>query len=595
MGFLDKAYQSVEGMLTYVSRYMIGKDLASYCDLATAVGLDDGDLRNHPHLKDPYILVSDSNSLLTVFDLQGTYQITSASDFDKMVDLLRMKMNGYMAQHGHSLSCAFESDPDRAIDELMRLAEPSLATARRIGLKSEDIILDRVKRNAPFCAFEQNMLVVYTHMSVMGADESKREVKERAARAVEHKLPQLTFGQNPAAVLLAMKYRHDTMIARIKADFETCGTEGAAGIMLAPISAHEAIKRMRIMVNRERTSQKFRPVLPGDKFIPHGREDKGDLSDLSAPLVSYQICSANAESEGEMVKTDSLWHANLSMELGPQEPMPFSELFRNIDRRMPWRVRFDINPGGLNEMRGRQMMMSFAGMLPSNRAIRQSFMDLEVRSRTDAIASMKITASTWAPTKQEAKQRVASLEKAIQAWGTCQVTDVHGDAFAAWASTIPGFSAKNIANRMVPPLDDALKLLPLQRPATPWSDAASFVARTPDGKIFPIQFGSRLQDTWIELGSATPGSGKTTFLNSINNATLHNAGGTRLPLLTIVEVKPGSAGLIQLIRDSLPPSRQHEAIYLRLRNTAENCVNPWDTQLGARYPTSREKDFLGMV
>lgn len=77
-------------------------------------------------------------------------------------------------------------DPDRALDELMRLAEPQINAARRIGLKSEDIILDRVRRNAPLVAWEQNLLVVDTHMSVMHKDEVKRELKQRVQEAVAH-------------------------------------------------------------------------------------------------------------------------------------------------------------------------------------------------------------------------------------------------------------------------------------------------------------------------------------------------------------------------------------------------------------------------
>lgn len=591
-GLLDATVDAIEALVARIGRYMIGKDLASYCELTTALPLSDEDLRRNPGLKDPYTLVTETNSLATVFDLQGTYQVVSAEDFGAIVDNLRMKANGYMSRHGHSLTIAFESDPDRALDELMRLAQPLLNTAKRIGLQSEDIILDRVRRNAPLVQFEQNILVVYTHISVMGDEERKREIKDRASRAMEHRLPTMEFGQNPAQVLLAMKYRHDTMLTRIRADFENCGRNGAPGIMLRPLSAHDAIRCLRIMVNRERTSQTFRPVLPGDRFIPHGREDAKDFSDLSAPLIAHQICTNSVEIAGELVRTDSLWHANLSMELGPQEPQPFSELFRNVDRRMPWRMKFDINPGGLEETRGRQAMLAFAGMFPANKQIRQSFIDLQERAKVDAICSMKVTASTWADTEHDAKQRLASLEKALQAWGTCQVTDVHGDPIAAMASTLPGFTSKNIANRLVPPLDEALHMLPLQRPATPWADDGSFIARTPDGKIYPIQFGSRLQDTWIEVGAATPGSGKTTLLNSINNAMLHSPGSARMPLMTIVEVKPGSMGLVQLIRDSLPEHRKHEAVYLTLRNLPEYCVNVFDTQLGARYPTPREKDFL---
>lgn len=591
-GLLERAVDAVEDLVAHIARYMIGKDLASYCELMTAMPLSDEDKRRNPSLTDPYALITETNSFATVFDLQGTYQITSADDFAKIVDNLRMKSNGYMSRPGHSLSIAFESDPDRALAELMRLAEPLINTARRIGLKSEDILLDRVRRNAPLVQYEQNLLIVYTHMSVMGKDERKRELKDRSERATKHRMPSLAFAQNPAQALLAMKYRHDTMIARVRADFENCGVDGNAGLMLRPISAHEAIKRLRIMVNRERTSAKFRPVLPGDRFIPRGREDKMDSSDLSAPLIGYQICTNSIELDGELVKIDELWHGTLSMELAGQEPQPFNELFRNVDRRMPWRIKFDISPGGLEETRGRQMMLAFAGMMPANKQIRQSFIDLAEIAKRDAILSMKVTASTWAKTKHDTKQRLASLEKAIQAWGTCQVTDVHGDPVAAWASTLPGFTSKNVANRLVPPLGEAIRMLPLDRPATPWADDGSLVVRTPDGKIYPIQLGSRLQDTWIELGAATPGSGKTTWLNSMNNALLHNPGSARLPLMTIVEVKPGSAGLVQLILDSLPPHRQHEAVYLTLRNDPTYCVNVYDTQLGARLPINRERDFL---
>ncbi|WP_206666505.1 hypothetical protein, partial [Xylella fastidiosa] len=65
----------------------------------------------------------------------------------------------------------------------------------------------------------------------------------------------------------------------------------------------------------------------------------------------------------EIIKTDDLWHGSISMELGPQEPQPFSSLFASIDREIPWRVRVDLNPCGLNEMRARQMMVAFVGIL----------------------------------------------------------------------------------------------------------------------------------------------------------------------------------------------------------------------------------------
>ncbi len=592
MGFLDKGVHAIEDTLAYLGRYMVGKDFAGYCELATAVGLTDDDIRQNPELKDPYILVTSDNALLTVFDVQGTYQILSDDDFTKMIDNLRVKMNGYMKRYGHSITFCFERDPDRAHDELMRLAEPQINAARRIGLNSEDIILDRVRRNAPLVAWEQNLMVVYTHTNVMGPEELKRELEERTREAMKHKLPRMEFGQNPASVLMAMKYRHDTMVERITADFERSGADGRPGIMLKAMSGHEAVKRVRIMVNRERTSQKFRPTLTGDPFVPHGREDEKDVSDLTPPPLSYQICTNDVDTKRGIIKTDGLWHGNLAMELGPQEPRPFSALFETVDRTIPWRIRIDLSPCGLNEMRGRQLMVAFVGMLPNNQQIRQSFVNLAERNKEDAICSMKIMASTWADSESMTMRRMAALEKSLQAWGTCQISSVHGDPLAGWASSIPAFTAKSTANRMVPPLPDALSMLPIQRPATPWGDGGSLLVRTPDGKIYPIQLGSRLQDTWIELISAPPGSGKSVYMNSMNSATIHRAGNTRLPLMTIIDVGPSSSGLIQLIQDSLPEHRKTEAAYLRLQNTIEYAVNPFDTQLGARSPTAREQEFL---
>jgi len=530
--------------------------------------------------------------LLSVFDVQGTYQIVSADEFSAMIDNLRIKQNGYMRRHGHSLTFAFERDPERAMDELMRLAEPQINAARRIGIESEDIILDRVMRNAPLVAWEQNLLVVYTHMHVMNKDEIKRELRKRAGEAQAHKLPRIEHGQNPASVLMALKYRHDTMIDRVKFDLERCGANGRPGVMLSQMTAHEAVKAVRIMVNRERTSQKYRPVLPGDKFSAHGREDARDSSDLAPPRVSHQICGNDVTTKGELIKTDELWHGNLSMELGPQDPLPFKALFETVDREIAWRIRYDLSPGGLNELRARQMLVAFVGMLPSNQQIRQSFIDLTERDKEDPICAFKITVSTWSRDETETRRRMAVLEKAIQAWGNCQATSVHGDPLAAWASTIPAFTTRNVANRLVPPLPDALTMLPLQRPATPWGRHGNLPVRTPDGKIYPIQLGSRLQDTWIELLTGTPGSGKSGLLNSMSNAAIHNSGNVRLPLMINVEVGPSSSGTIQQLQDALPPHRKSEAAYLRLQNTTRFAVNPFDTQLGAREPTLREREFL---
>ncbi|WP_241149578.1 hypothetical protein, partial [Pseudomonas viridiflava] len=141
---------------------------------------------------------------------------------------------------------------------------------------------------------------------------------------------------------------------------------------------------VRIMINREGTSQKFRPSLPGDRHIPSGPEHADDYSDLVAPRLSYQICSNNVEPDGNYIRTDRLWHGSFGMELGPQDPLPFKELFGAVDQVVPWRIRFDLNPCGLNEVRMRRMVSGFVGLRPSNRSIRESFSELERLQKEEA-------------------------------------------------------------------------------------------------------------------------------------------------------------------------------------------------------------------
>ena len=174
---LIKLAKATEDFLAYVGKYLVGKELATYCDLQTAIGVTDEDLRENSELQDPYTLVTRDGSLLTVIDLQGCFEILSGSEFEEMIDMLRIKLSSYMTKPGHSFTLGFERDPERALDELVRLAEPQINSARRMGLQVEDVIMDRLCRNAPYVAYEQNLLVVYTHPTVMESEESKREIR----------------------------------------------------------------------------------------------------------------------------------------------------------------------------------------------------------------------------------------------------------------------------------------------------------------------------------------------------------------------------------------------------------------------------------
>jgi intracellular multiplication protein IcmB len=122
--------------------------------------------------------------------------------------------------------------------------------------------------------------------------------------------------------------------------------------------------------------------------------------------------------------------------------------------------------------------------------------------------------------------------------------------------------------------------------------------RTPDGRIWPFQPGSSLQDTFVDIVFAPPGKGKSVYLNTANLATClsvaatQGIGGVKLPRIAIIDVGPSSSGLVSLLKEALPPERRHEAEYHRLRMTKDFAINPFDTQLGCRVAFPHERAFL---
>src|SRR6185312_12705224 len=60
----------------------------------------------------------------------------------------------------------------------------------------------------------------------------------------------------------------------------------------------------------------------------------------------------------------------------------------------------------------------------------------------------------------------------------------------------------------------------------------------------------------------------------------------------IIDIGPSSSGLISLLKEALPPEIRHYVAYHRLRMTKDYAINPFDTQLGCRYPTAQERGFL---
>ena len=365
------------------------------------------------------------------------------------------------------------------------------------------------------------------------------------------------------------------------------------------LEVHDAVHAMRYCADPDFTATDWKPVLPGDKIpIREVRPSSGEISGLMYPPLARQIFPRDAVTlDLRTVRVGDRIYSPLFIDLFPQELKTFIALFaRTLPTRVPWRISFLFESGGTAALGFKGTMAAILSFTSAQNGLIHDAVkllnDIEVNT-DDAVVKLQVSLATWAPegNVRLLRTRMAELAKAVEGWGSCEVSEVSGDPFAGVVSSMLGYSANSIATMSVAPLSDVIYMLPFTRPASAWEFGAMLL-RSPDGKPWPYQPGSAQQTTWIDLMYARPGSGKSVLSNAINLALCLSGGITRLPRIAIIDIGPSSSGLISLLKEALPPDQRHLVAYHRLRMTPDYSINPFDTQLGCRFPSPQERGFL---
>ncbi|WP_143354550.1 hypothetical protein [Erwinia amylovora] len=124
-----------------------------------------------------------------------------------------------------------------------------------------------------------------------------------------------------------------------------------------------------------------------------------------------------------------------------------------------------------------------------------------------------ITVATWGDTPEDVTRNLTLLSQALTSWGVCGVTQTFGDPVRAWVSTLTASSASPGPCLMYPPLSEALNLMPLTRPASPWNEDGDALYPTPDGKIIPVGLASPKQTKLTTIVAGESGGGKSVLIN----------------------------------------------------------------------------------
>ncbi len=535
---------------------------------------------------DETTLAAEDGSLVTLIRVDGSRILIGDEEYRYLIEAATTRIGSRFDQPGYAMQIFFSRDPSRARAQIENLVQPSIASVQAMDLDLEDLMRERTRHLSHYIVREDYYIALWTRPTAL----TKNDMERAGKSSKERKWVVAADAQYPFAGLEPLRTRHKSFVTGIVSTFEDLS------IRVEELEVHEALRTIRNNLFPDLANDDWRACVPGDPIPPRASRSDTDLSDILWPPLRKQLVAANAKVINDhMVKIGRMLWSGCDMTLGPMDPSPFPMLMNRLfEAGMPYRISFLIEGGGIQ---GSSFKRSLASILAvtnaQNRSIKNSLLQLAAFARGQPVVRMRMSLATWAPEGQPEllEDRLSTLIQATEAWGYTQVSTLVGDPLDCVMSSALGIACASTAPAAVAPLSEVFKLIPWQRPSSPFEEG-SIMLRTPDGKVWPYMTGSSLTTTWFDLIFAQPGAGKSVLMNTLNLGTCLGPGLSKLPYVAIVDIGPSSAGLISMIREALPPNRKYEAAHYRWQMSPQYAVNPFDTQLGCRYPLMDERAYL---
>jgi len=591
MAFLQTFERGIAALMA-----LLKFEIGHYCDLESVEIDDDGS----------GAVVGKDGSMATIVRYEGFKTMMSVEDFNDAIERLTLSAQSYLGTKGHQIQVVFDREDD-ATEEMGERLSASYQTAKRLQIDAADLLKESTTVLNRFCCAEAVYFVLWTRPSLLQPVETKLYRQEQSA--LVGKVPPMRDAQNPLRTIRFLVDKHDAFVNKFVGDIRNM--RGSARVL----DVRPALCEVRRSLFRAVTPTGWAPALIGDKARVRWQEKPS--KDVSAAIphpLSKQLMpldAFNGSRKGGFGVTDTRAvriggriYAPCFVSTFPLRPLIFDSLFRDLNaattktqfgvKPMPWRISIMIEGDGLSGLGLRKVFAGILGLTSeSNRNLVRSANVLTAYKQNGAVVKVQINATTWVDygEEKELMLRRAKLVRALTGWGDANVNEETGDPTAGMVSCAIGMSYNSIAPATAVPLEDILSMLPITRPASPFS-GGHVLFRTMDGKLLTYEMFSAEQRTWITLLFAGPGAGKSVLLNRLNVEMCWAGGLSRLPFICVIDIGVSSSGFISLIRENLPPELQHLCLYTRLQNTPQYTINPFDTMLGCRFPLERERDYM---
>jgi intracellular multiplication protein IcmB len=254
------------------------------------------------------------------------------------------------------------------------------------------------------------------------------------------------------------------------------------GMKAEILSVHDALRAVKNNLYPTKAHDDWSANLPGDPISSRAPLSKTDMSEILWPSLRQQMALADAYVMNEYTVRigDMLW-AGADITLAPMDPSPFPQLLNRLfESGTPYRISFMIEGGGAYGTQLRAFAATIMGVTNAlNKQIKYSIEGLQRMARKEPVVRLRISFATWAPRDNPKllQERLSNLIQAVESWGYCQVSEFSGDPLDCVMSSAMGIHCAGTAPVAIAPMFEVMKLMPWQRPSSPFEKARCYSAR----------------------------------------------------------------------------------------------------------------------
>ncbi|MCB5411745.1 hypothetical protein [Pseudogemmobacter faecipullorum] len=575
----------------------MARKIYHYCDIA---GMSENE---GPNADDPCFYAHDG-STCTIIRLEGVSTIMSSNEGIERCSRVLRDISSSLRAKGRAITVTFERSYNIA-EDVERLIAPLEDAARRKGLSIQAAVNETEGVLYSSVAREVILIAVWTYRDA--AEPSAYREDKRIRMSTTGKLITSRAIQDPNGPYESLQANHKGFVKQVLATL--AANQFDARVLGVKDGGREDLTEVRRSILYHETPENWSPKPAGFASYPTAKKKvSSDVSTLFNEPIDRQMLTSAASSSNDLrtVTVGGRNYAVLQMSAFPQRMVSFHALLRNINGStnmtdpMPFRVAFHMEGGA--KVNGIKHTLATIGSLFSNtnRQIKHASDGIldEMRNDSRTYVYTRIYATTWTEPHEDASllaERRSRLTRAFNSWQSPTIKDSTSDPMRLLVETCPGMVAvARTGNPAIAPAHEMGYAMPFHI-ESPIEREGETIYTTLDGQPMPFKAHSPMQDSWFGLIFASPGSGKSMLLNSLNMDFAAYYPSSLIPYIGILDVGESSYGFIETIQAALPLDRRHEVAFVKLRNEEQARgyrINPFDIGLGRRLPLQREKAFV---